>query len=170
MGEFTLTNLVLHLPNLLPRWQPHLALHIPDGFLSLPVSLATWVVAIALIAAALNRVEAEYKEKAVPLMGVCAAFIFAAQLSQLPDSGRHIRTSAGWHTGRSAAGPLGGVAGDGGCVHGAGGSISGWRLDGAGSQCIQHGANWHLWRLLLLQSAAIDLWIQRLAGSVDRGR
>jgi len=57
-----------------------LALHIPDGFLSLPVTLITWVLAIGLIALCLNRVEAEYKEKTVPLMGVCAAFIFAAQM------------------------------------------------------------------------------------------
>jgi hypothetical protein len=53
----------------------HLALHIPDGFLSLPVSLVTWAIAIALIALSLNRVNAEYQERTVPLMGVCAAFI-----------------------------------------------------------------------------------------------
>ncbi len=65
----------------------HLALHIPDGFLSLPVSLVTWVVAIALIAVALNRVKAEYKDRTVPLMGVCAAFIFAAQMINFPIPG-----------------------------------------------------------------------------------
>jgi cobalt/nickel transport system permease protein len=66
---------------------PHLALHIPDGFLSAPVSGATWVVAIALVAMALSRVQAEYQERAVPLMGVCAAFIFAAQMISFPIPG-----------------------------------------------------------------------------------
>ncbi|MBW4444327.1 MAG: cobalt transporter CbiM [Plectolyngbya sp. WJT66-NPBG17] len=65
----------------------HLALHVPDGFLNLPVTLITWVFAIALIAISLNRVQAEYQERAVPLMGVCAAFIFAAQMINFPIPG-----------------------------------------------------------------------------------
>jgi cobalt/nickel transport system permease protein len=67
--------------------QPYLALHIPDGFLSLPVSLFTGIVSIGLIALALQRVQADYKERAVPLMGVCAAFIFAAQMINFPIPG-----------------------------------------------------------------------------------
>ncbi|MBD2021321.1 energy-coupling factor ABC transporter permease, partial [Leptolyngbya sp. FACHB-36] len=43
--------------------------------------------AIALIALCLGRVQAEYKERAVPLMGVCAAFIFAAQMINFPIPG-----------------------------------------------------------------------------------
>jgi cobalt/nickel transport system permease protein len=62
-------------------------MHIPDGFLSLPVSLFTWVVAIVLITISLKRVKAEYQERAVPLMGVCAAFIFAAQMINFPIPG-----------------------------------------------------------------------------------
>jgi cobalt/nickel transport system permease protein len=69
------------------RMSSLLAMHIPDGFLSLPVSLVTWVVAIALIAICLKRVQAEYQERAVPLMGVCAAFIFAAQMINFPIPG-----------------------------------------------------------------------------------
>ncbi|MBW4522286.1 MAG: cobalt transporter CbiM [Scytolyngbya sp. HA4215-MV1] len=65
----------------------HLAMHIPDGFLSLPVSLVTWVIAISLIAFSLNRVNAGYQERTVPLMGVCAAFIFAAQMINFPIPG-----------------------------------------------------------------------------------
>jgi cobalt/nickel transport system permease protein len=66
---------------------PLLGLHIPDGYLSLPVSLVTWVLAIALITISLNKVQAEYKERTVPLMGVCAAFIFAAQMINFPIPG-----------------------------------------------------------------------------------
>ena len=66
---------------------PHLALHIPDGFLNLPVIVSTSLAAVGLIALALNRVQAEYQEKAVPLMGVCAAFVFAAQMINFPIPG-----------------------------------------------------------------------------------
>ncbi|NEU73708.1 cobalt transporter CbiM [Hassallia byssoidea VB512170] len=62
-------------------------MHIPDGFLSLPIIAITWVIAIALIALALNRAQAEYQERAVPLMGVCGAFIFAAQMINFPIPG-----------------------------------------------------------------------------------
>jgi cobalt/nickel transport system permease protein len=72
-------------------WQagfiPYLALHIPDGFLNLPVSLVCWVLAIGLIALSLNRVQAAYQERTVPLMGVCAAFIFATQMLNFPIPG-----------------------------------------------------------------------------------
>ncbi len=64
-----------------------LGLHIPDGFLSLPVSLFTWAIAIGLIALSLGRVQHEYKERTIPLMGVCAAFIFAAQMINFPIPG-----------------------------------------------------------------------------------
>jgi cobalt/nickel transport system permease protein len=65
----------------------YLAMHIPDGFLSLPVSLFTGIISIAGIAVALKRVRAHYSERAVPLMGVCAAFIFAAQMINFPIPG-----------------------------------------------------------------------------------
>jgi len=71
-----------------PWVQPlHLAMHIPDGFLNLPISLSTWAIAIGLIALCLNRVQTEYQERTVPLMGVCAAFIFAAQMINFPIPG-----------------------------------------------------------------------------------
>lgn len=62
-------------------------MHVPDGFLNLPVIVVTWVIAIALIAISLKQAQVEYKERAVPLMGVCAAFIFAAQMINFPIPG-----------------------------------------------------------------------------------
>jgi cobalt/nickel transport system permease protein len=59
---------------------PHFALHIPDGYLSLPIMAITWVFAILLIAIALKKVQQSYQDRSVALMGVCAAFIFAAQM------------------------------------------------------------------------------------------
>jgi cobalt/nickel transport system permease protein len=64
-----------------------LAMHVPDGFLSLPVIVVTWILAIALIAVCLKRAQFEYQERTVPLMGVCAAFIFAAQMINFPIPG-----------------------------------------------------------------------------------
>jgi cobalt/nickel transport system permease protein len=56
-------------------------MHIPDGFLSLPVALVGWGVMLALLAAGLRRVRATSQ---LPLMGVLAAFIFAAQAINFP--------------------------------------------------------------------------------------
>ena len=76
-------------PSQLLSWSssPQLAMHIPDGFLSLPVSLVTWLFAIGLIGLCLNWVQSEYQERTVPVMGVCAAFIFAAQMINFPIPG-----------------------------------------------------------------------------------
>jgi cobalt/nickel transport system permease protein len=65
-------------------WQPMVALHIPDGFLNLPAIAVTWMIAIGLISLALRKVQDEYQDRTVPLMGVCAAFIFAAQMINFP--------------------------------------------------------------------------------------
>ncbi len=55
-------------------------LHIPDGFLSLPLALLLWLVSGGFVAAALRRVERDLDERALPLMGVLAAAIFAGQM------------------------------------------------------------------------------------------
>jgi cobalt/nickel transport system permease protein len=68
-------------------FQPRIAVHIPDGFLSAPVMGVTWLMAIALITLALKQVQHQYQDRTVPLMGVCAAFIFAAQMINFPILG-----------------------------------------------------------------------------------
>jgi cobalt/nickel transport system permease protein len=85
-------NFFLHFTELFPQgfshtFQPSLAMHIADGYLNGPVLSITWLIAIGFIALALNRVKAEYQDRAVPLMGVCAAFIFAAQMINFPIPG-----------------------------------------------------------------------------------
>jgi cobalt/nickel transport system permease protein len=66
---------------------PTLALHIPDGFLSLPVSLVTGAFSLVLLIISLKQVEKDYQDRVVPLMGVCAAFVFAAQMINFPIPG-----------------------------------------------------------------------------------
>jgi cobalt/nickel transport system permease protein len=55
-------------------------LHAPDGFFSTPVATALWVVTIVVVGYSANRASKELDERAVPLMGVMAAFIFAGQM------------------------------------------------------------------------------------------
>ena len=62
-------------------------LHIPDGFLSLPIALLCWVLAIGLLAIAVRQTQNTLGERQIPLMGVMAAFIFAAQMINFPVAG-----------------------------------------------------------------------------------
>lgn len=64
-----------------------LLLHIPDGFLSLPIALFFWVISIATILIAARRTQDQLGERQIPLMGVMAAFIFAAQMINFPVAG-----------------------------------------------------------------------------------
>lgn len=63
------------------------ALHIPDGFLSEVVSLTGWVLMVAVVLFALRQTRGQLGDKQIPLMGVLAAFIFAAQAINFPVAG-----------------------------------------------------------------------------------
>jgi len=62
-------------------------LHIPDGFLSPVVAIVGWLLAVAAIAYALRQTRGQLGERQIPLMGVLAAFIFAAQAINFPVAG-----------------------------------------------------------------------------------
>ncbi len=62
-------------------------LHIPDGFLSLPIAIFFWALTIIFVGLAVRRTQKEVGERLVPLMGVMAAFIFAAQMINFPIAG-----------------------------------------------------------------------------------
>ena len=62
-------------------------MHIPDGFLTLIVSLICWAITISLLAIAIRKTNKVLGEKQVPLMGIMAAFIFAAQMLNFPVAG-----------------------------------------------------------------------------------
>ena len=64
-----------------------IAMHIPDGFLSVQVSIFFWVISILVIGYALKRVSADLGERQVPLMGVLAAAIFAGQMLNFTVAG-----------------------------------------------------------------------------------
>lgn len=62
-------------------------LHAPDGIVSVPVALVMWLVTAAILAVAVRRTNRTLDDRAIPLMGVMAAFIFAAQMINFPILG-----------------------------------------------------------------------------------
>lgn len=62
-------------------------LHIPDGFLTIPVAIVFWVISGILIFLAVRNTRASLGERQIPMMGIMAAFIFAAQMINFPIAG-----------------------------------------------------------------------------------
>ena len=62
-------------------------LHIPDGFLSIIVAIVCWAITASLLAIAIRKTNQSLGEKQIPLMGIMAAFIFAAQMINFPVAG-----------------------------------------------------------------------------------
>ena len=62
-------------------------MHIPDNFLSIIVSLICWAITALTLSVAISRTNKSLGERQVPLMGVMAAFIFAAQMINFPVLG-----------------------------------------------------------------------------------
>ena len=62
-------------------------MHIPDGFLATEVAAAAVVPAVAAVGYGLRRANVELDDRRVPLLGVTAAFVFAAQMLNFPVAG-----------------------------------------------------------------------------------
>ena len=62
-------------------------MHIPDGFLNVATVASTYVLSAGGIGNAVRIANRKLGEKHVPLMGVLAAFIFAAQMLNFPIAG-----------------------------------------------------------------------------------
>jgi cobalt/nickel transport system permease protein len=58
--------------------------HVPDGFLDAPTSLATGVVAVGGLALALRGARRELDDRMAPMAGLVATFVFAAQMVNFP--------------------------------------------------------------------------------------
>ncbi|MBP6996532.1 MAG: energy-coupling factor ABC transporter permease [Phycicoccus sp.] len=59
-------------------------MHVPDGFLNAPTSIATGVVAAGFVALALRRARLELNERTAPVAGLVAVFVFAGQMLNFP--------------------------------------------------------------------------------------
>ena len=62
-------------------------MHIPDGFLSAPVCAGTGLIAAAGLAVSVAKSQNRLGERTIPLMGITAAFVFAAQMINFPVAG-----------------------------------------------------------------------------------
>lgn len=59
-------------------------MHAPDGFLDATTAIATGAVSAAAVGVALRGAREQLHERAVPIAGVAAAFVFAAQMVNFP--------------------------------------------------------------------------------------
>lgn len=69
---------------MLSTYQP---MHIPDGFLSVTISIIFWIVSIIFIAVAIRNTSRQLGDREVPLMGILAAAIFAGQMLNFSVTG-----------------------------------------------------------------------------------
>ncbi len=59
-------------------------MHVPDGFLDAPTSIATGVVAVGGLALALRGARRELDDRTAPMAGLVATFVFAGQMMNFP--------------------------------------------------------------------------------------
>ena len=59
-------------------------MHVPDGFLDAPTSVATGAVAVAAVGVALRGARRELDDRTAPLAGLVATFVFATQMLNFP--------------------------------------------------------------------------------------
>ena len=59
-------------------------MHVPDGFLDAPTSIATGGVAAVGVGIALRKARAELDDRTAPMAGLVAAFVFAGQMINFP--------------------------------------------------------------------------------------
>lgn len=62
-------------------------LHIPDGFLSVFISLVCWGITAVFLTLVIRSAQQAFDERLVPLAGIMAAFIFAGQMINFPVAG-----------------------------------------------------------------------------------
>lgn len=62
-------------------------MHLPDGFLDTKTALVSTGMAVAGVGVALRQVRASLEPRQMPLLGLAAAFVFAAQMLNFPVAG-----------------------------------------------------------------------------------
>jgi cobalt/nickel transport system permease protein len=61
-----------------------LAMHAPDGFLNPGTAMATGLISLAVVGFSLRQARHQLSDRAIPLAGITAAFVFAAQMFNFP--------------------------------------------------------------------------------------
>jgi cobalt/nickel transport system permease protein len=62
-------------------------MHIPDGFVDIPTAVTAGAVSLGVVAYSVRKTGKNLGERTIPLLGVTAAFIFAAQMLNFPVAG-----------------------------------------------------------------------------------
>ncbi len=62
-------------------------MHIPDGFVSSQINAATFAVTVGVGALAVIKAKKTLNDRQIPLLGITAAFVFAAQMLNFPIAG-----------------------------------------------------------------------------------
>lgn len=62
-------------------------MHVPDGLIGPVTAVVTWAVAAGAVAYAMRRSREELDDRRIPVVGMTAAFIFAAQMVTVPVAG-----------------------------------------------------------------------------------
>lgn len=83
-------------------------MHVPDGFLSTSVVAGTYAASGATAAVAFRKLRQKISEERIPLLGVTAAFIFAAQMINFPVANGTSGHLIGGLLAALVAGPWGG--------------------------------------------------------------
>lgn len=84
-------------------------LHIPDGFLSAHIAIIFWAASLLSIVIAARNARSGVNDKQIPLMGIMAAFIFAAQMINFPVAGGTSGHLIGGVLAAVTLGPWGGI-------------------------------------------------------------
>jgi cobalt/nickel transport system permease protein len=66
------------------NWINNVGMHVPDGFLDAPTSVATGLIAAGAVGFSLQRANREIRETGPALAGLTAAFVFAVQMVNFP--------------------------------------------------------------------------------------
>jgi cobalt/nickel transport system permease protein len=59
-------------------------MHIPDGFLSIEISIATYIVSVGVLVWSWRKAKATYSKSLAALLAISSAFVFAAQMINFP--------------------------------------------------------------------------------------
>lgn len=62
-------------------------MHAPDGFLNASTAVATGALSLSTVGAALRQMRHRLEDRQIPLAGIAAAFVFAAQMFNFPVAG-----------------------------------------------------------------------------------
>jgi cobalt/nickel transport system permease protein len=59
-------------------------MHIPDGFLSVGISVLMFIISISVLSWSWRKAKATYSKSLAPLLAISSAFVFAAQMINFP--------------------------------------------------------------------------------------